>query len=197
MTRSVTIGRKPHRNKSVARSHTSPRAIRLQQRRAEALDYRLRGYRYYQISKEMRCNPSTVHDLVCEAMVGLVPREKAEEVFALDMARTDALLAAVYDNAVNGDLPSIDACLRIMNHRARLMGLNHDGSKAASVHFNINGGDGKTPDAEEVGIKVEFVRSRHVDEARERITYDGKSADNIIIPRIIPVPTPDDGGSAA
>ena len=67
------------------------------------------------------------------------------------------------------------------------MGLNHDSSKAASVHFNINAGDGKTPDAEEVGIKVEFVRSRHVDEARERITYDGKSADiRPFIPRIMP-----------
>jgi hypothetical protein len=73
------------------------------------------------------------------------------------------------------------------------MGLNHDGSKAASVHFNINAGDGKTPDAEEVGIRVEFVRSRHADEARERITYDGKSAEiKPFIPRIMPMPPPDD-----
>ena len=89
MTRAVTIGKKPHSNRSPRRSHTSPKAIRLQQRRGEALHYRLRGFSYYQISKEMRCNPSTVHNLVCEAMVGLVPREKAEEVFALDMAATD------------------------------------------------------------------------------------------------------------
>jgi DNA-binding NarL/FixJ family response regulator len=117
VTRSVTIGKKPHRNKSVARSHTSPRAIRLQQRRAEALHYRLQGFSYYQISKEMRCNPSTVHNLVCEAMTGLVPRDKVEEAFDLDMRRLDQLLSAVYENAVNGDLPSIDACLKIMNHR--------------------------------------------------------------------------------
>jgi DNA-binding CsgD family transcriptional regulator len=190
MTRAVTIGRKPHRNKSPARSHTSPKAIRLQQRRAEALDYRLQGYSYHQISKEMRCNPSTVYNLVCEAMVGLVPPEKVEEAFALDMARCDQMLAAIFGNAREGDLPSIDACLKIMSHRARLMGLNRDGSQAASVHFTVNAGDDKQPDAEDVGIRVEFVRSRHAAVAPERITYDGKSADNIrpFTPRIMPPP---------
>jgi hypothetical protein len=38
-------------------SYTSPNAIKLQQRRAAALDYRLQGHAYHWIAKALGCHP--------------------------------------------------------------------------------------------------------------------------------------------
>ena len=72
-----------------ATSYTSPNAIKLQQRRAAALDYRLQGHAYHRIAKALGCHPSTAHDYVVKALRDMVPREKAEAVLQLEMARLD------------------------------------------------------------------------------------------------------------
>jgi hypothetical protein len=63
-----------------ATSYTSPNAIKLQQRRAAALDYRLQGHAYHRIAKALGCHPSTAHDYVVKALRDTIPREKAEAV---------------------------------------------------------------------------------------------------------------------
>ena len=138
-------------------SYTSPNAIKLQQRRAAALDYRLQGYAYHRIAKALGCHPSTAHDYVVKALRDVVPRETAEAVLQLEMARLDAMEGAIFRNAAEGDIPSIDACLRITHQRARLLGL-YTNDKHNSLHVSVGGPD--APNAEDTGIQVTFVQAR-------------------------------------
>ena len=149
-------------------SYTSPNAIKLQQRRATALDYRLQGHAYHRIAKALGCHPSTAHDYVVKALRDIIPREKAEAVLHLEMARLDAMQSAIFTNAASGDIPSIDACLRIIHQRARLLGL-YPNDKHNSLHVSVS----DRPTAEDTGIQVTFVRpSRKPEDADSAV--DGK-----------------------
>jgi len=48
---------------------------------------------------------------------------KREEVLYLEMARLDALQSALWDDAMEGDTKAVDSILRVMGHRAKLLGL--------------------------------------------------------------------------
>jgi hypothetical protein len=52
------------------------------------------------------------------------------------MARLDAMQGAIFANAANGDIPSIDACLRIIHQRARLLGL-YPNDKHNTLHPQV------------------------------------------------------------
>ena len=136
-----------------ATSYTSPNAIKLQQRRATALDYRLQGHPFWKIGKALNCHPSTAQSYVVHAMKDLLPVEKREAVLQMELQRLDMMQAAVYRNAEDGDIHAQEAVLKIMHQRARYLGLYPD-SKGGGVHVNIGTG----PNAESEGIQVEFVR---------------------------------------
>ena len=151
-------------------SYTSPNAIKLQQRRAAALDYRLQGHAYHRIAKALGCHPSTAHDYVVKALRDMVPRETAEAVLQLEMARLDAMQGAIFANAANGDIPSIDACLRIIHQRARLLGL-YPSDKHHSPPLHVSVGDPAALNAEDTGIEVRFIRpSKWTRDDAERAT---------------------------
>jgi hypothetical protein len=154
-------------------SYTSPRAIKQRQRQATALDYRLQGHAYHAIAKHMNCDPSTVHDLVVKALANMVPREKAEAVLHLELTRLDAMEAAVFRNAAEGDIPSIDACLRIQHQRCRLTGLFPD-QRHGGVHVNIGGS--VSENAEDTGIELHFVLPNRVKRLAEEQDRAAKAA---------------------
>ena len=137
-----------------ATSYTSPNAIKLQQRRATALDYRLQGHPFWKIGKALNCHPSTAQSYVIRAMKDLLPVEKREAVLQMELQRLDMMQAAVYRNAEDGDIHAQEAVLKIMHQRARYLGLYPDSGKGG-VHVNIGTG----PNAETEGIQVEFVRA--------------------------------------
>src|SRR5215469_3570722 len=83
-------------------SYTSPNAIKLQQRRATALDYRLQGHPFWKIGKALNCHPSTAQSYVVRAMKDLLPVEKREAVLQMELQRLDMMQAAVYRNAEDG-----------------------------------------------------------------------------------------------
>lgn len=77
-------------------------------------------------------------------------------MLAMELTRLDAMQAAVYAEAINGDTGAIDTCLKIMNQRQRLLNLVPDHKPPV---FNLSfGGGTDMPNAEEVGIRVEFIR---------------------------------------
>jgi hypothetical protein len=45
------------------------------------------------------------------------------EVIGIELARLDALQNAVWDDAMEGDTKAVDAVLKVMSHRAKLLGL--------------------------------------------------------------------------
>jgi len=73
----------------------------------------------------------------------------------MELTRLDAMQAAVYAEAINGDTGAIDTGLKIMNQR-RLLNLVPD-QKPPALNLSFGGGT-DMPDAEQVGIRVEFIR---------------------------------------
>jgi hypothetical protein len=133
---------------------TSARAITRKQREAEVLSYRVQGHSYQAIAKQMHIPASTAYDYAIRAMHRIVPVEQVQEVLRMELARLDAMEAAVFQQAVHGEYAAIEVCLKISNQRARLLGL-YPGDKQPAVNLNIGGG---APSAEDSGIQISFIR---------------------------------------
>ena len=56
--------------------------------------------------------------------------QAVEDHRALELARLDALQVALWDDAINGDVKAVNAVLRIIEQRSRLLGLDKPGSVA-------------------------------------------------------------------
>ena len=153
-----------------ATSYTSPNAIKSQQRRATALDYRLQGHPFWKIGKALNCHPSTAQSYVVHAMKDLLPVEKREAVLQMELQRLDMMQAAVYRKAEDGDIHAQEAVLRIMHARARYLGLYPD-AKGGGVHVNIG-----SSTAEDEGIQVVFVRPDRVRKLAEEEDRKAKVA---------------------
>jgi hypothetical protein len=54
--------------------------------------------------------------------------EAVDDHRALELARLDALQVALWDDAVGGDVKAVNAVLRIIEQRSRLLGLDKPGS---------------------------------------------------------------------
>lgn len=104
-------------------SWTSPKAIERQKKIAEALEYRRAGHSYPVIAKEMGVDPSTIYDWVIVGMEQII-KEPAEAVLLMELARLDEMQAAIYADAAAGDRPTIDTVTKLMERRARYMGLD-------------------------------------------------------------------------
>jgi hypothetical protein len=124
--------------------------LRLARRRAEALDYRLRGDSFAVIAQKMRINISTAHDYVVRCLENVAPRETREAALQLELQRLDQLQSAVSAAAAKGDTDAIETILRIMRMRGRYLGLFPDGKHPAALNLNIGA------NAETAGIDVRF-----------------------------------------
>lgn len=92
-------------------------------RRTRAIELKAQGLTYQQVADELGyANRGSVHFIVQK---GLAKRE-AESIDALrhvEEQRLDALQHAVWTRAMEGHLPSVEAALRILKARMRLLGL--------------------------------------------------------------------------
>ena len=130
--------------------------VSIAQRRAAALNYRLQGHNYAAIGKHLGVTANAVQKDVVKALRDFIKPKTAHAVLAMELTRLDAMQAAVYAEAINGDTGAIDTCLKIMNQRQRLLNLVPDHKPPV---FNLSfGGGTDMPNAEEVGIRVEFIR---------------------------------------
>jgi hypothetical protein len=154
---SLGTGAKNGVSKRPNTSYTSAQTIRRRKRQAECLDYRLQGHSYRVIGEAMHISPSLAHEYVCRALKEFVPPETAQQVLQQELESLSQMQAAIFANAAGGETASIEATLRIMAHRAKLLSLgaySSDKNGGHQVHFNING---PAPAETEEGIVVTFV----------------------------------------
>jgi hypothetical protein len=105
-------------------SKTSPRRIEAAEKHVEALQLRKAGATYQQIADTLGYSSiSGAEKAVKTALAGMI-HEPAAELIILERSRLDALLMAVWGQAVKGNQGAIDRALRIMERRARLLGLD-------------------------------------------------------------------------
>lgn len=112
-------------------------------RKQMAVEMRLAGYTLEKIGQELGgLDRSRVHHLIDSVI-----REKREEISsqaedlrALDIARIDRMIQGVWPKATTGnDYPAIDRVLRLMERRAKLLGLD------APTKIAPTSPDGETP----------------------------------------------------
>jgi hypothetical protein len=71
---------------------------------------------------------------------------RKEEVLNLELARLDALQDAVWDQAMTGDTKAVDSALKVINMRAKLLGLEILAQNPSTVTNNTVVVSGDTQD---------------------------------------------------
>lgn len=105
-------------------SKSSPATIAAKIKAAKALELRKEGKTFDEIAQELGYrSKQTAHNAVMSAIKGIL-REPAEELVRLDLERLDQMWQVAYLNACAGDASAIASCMRIMDRRAKLLGLD-------------------------------------------------------------------------
>jgi len=122
---------------------TSVRRIKTTEKTLKALDLRKKGFSYTQIGTKLGCARQTACRYVLSELENLADkcREEAARVRDLELQRLDELYLIAYHAISDGnDLAGIDRCLRIMERRAKLLGLDAaqkvDVNGIAELHFD-------------------------------------------------------------
>jgi len=103
---------------------TSPEVAAAQIRAAKALELRMEGKTFEAIAEELGyAGKQGAYDAVRRS-IAAVTREPAEELLKLDLERLDAMWGIHYLNAQAGDVQALSACMKIMERRAKLLGLD-------------------------------------------------------------------------
>ena len=97
---------------------------RLTARRAKAVALRIAGLSYSQIAEQVGySDKSAARHAVMQSLDGIMV-ENVERLREVEAMRLDRLQAAVWQRAMSGDDAAIRTALRIIESRARLLGLN-------------------------------------------------------------------------
>jgi hypothetical protein len=110
----------------MSHSQMSPPKVQAAVRRKEAVDLRIEGKTYREIGQELGVTPTRARQLVAEALAALQKdtSESAEELRRLELDRLDQLQSGLWEEAAGGNLKAVGAALKIMERRARLVGLD-------------------------------------------------------------------------
>lgn len=109
-----------------ARSETSPSMAKAIQRRAEAIKLRIAGATFEQIADKVGFNDkSAARKSVMAALRHLQSEIEytTEEYRTLELVRIDELYLTSYRLAKSGDLQAMDRCIKLMELRAKYLGL--------------------------------------------------------------------------
>lgn len=105
---------------------TSPRSLVALQRQQQAVELRRAGRSYREIACQVGIGVASAHRLVGAAIAEArtTVQEDVVELRALELSRLDGLLGTLWPKARQGDLQAVDRVLRIMERRAKLLGLD-------------------------------------------------------------------------
>jgi len=106
-------------------SQASARRALARKREADALELRLGGATYEQIAARLGYkNRSGALRAVLRSLDRLIEPQDVERMRRLELERLDRLLLGIWFSAVRGDAQAIDRALKILERRARLLGLD-------------------------------------------------------------------------
>lgn len=145
------------------RNATSAAKARKLERQAKALELRRAGLGYVEIAAKIGVGKSQAHRLVQEGLRNAREQidSEAADLKAEDLSRLDGLLATLWPAARSGALGAVDRVIKILERRAKLLGLD------APVKL-AHGGDGAAPP-----IREEHVH-RLSDADLERLAASGR-----------------------
>jgi hypothetical protein len=106
-------------------------------RKLQALELRKAAVSYQQIADQLGYRSASGAFNAVKAALKATLREPANELRDLEVARLDAMLLVLWRRVQSGDEKAVDRVLRIMERRARLLGLD------APRRQELSGPDGK------------------------------------------------------
>jgi len=121
-------------------SPTAPKMVIAAQRRVQALELRKAGYTYEQIGVALGISSQAAYKHVVKAL-GVINEklsEATEELRTLEVQRLDRLFEVMYKKAEKGDMNAIDRCVRLMERRAKLLGLDAPAKQEIGLDSTIS-----------------------------------------------------------
>lgn len=107
-----------------AKGKTRPQIAKAaRERETRALELSALGYSYERIARELGFSHRSGARAAVKRALAAIPAEAAKHLRDLELERLDMLQRAMATQIVRGHLPSIDRMLKIMDHRAKLLGL--------------------------------------------------------------------------
>lgn len=103
---------------------TKPDKVEAARRRKQALELRLQGKTYQQISDEIGWTSKRYAWRMVMQELRNIPKEEAAELRQIEMERLNTLTDALWTSAMTGDPKAVDAMLKLMERRARMLGLD-------------------------------------------------------------------------
>ena len=121
-----TIGGKKPRAKRTPEQLAAAREKReaTKRKEREALELRTAGHGWQEIADQLGYANASGPWKAVDRILAKQIREPAETLIALELVRLDAMLKAIFEKILLGDLGAIDRGLRIMERRAKLLGLD-------------------------------------------------------------------------
>ena len=126
------------------------------ERRRQALELRKAGATYDQIARQIGyANEGGAYKAV-QAALKAVYREPADEVRKLELERLDRLTLALWTRAKEGEAEAIDRVLKLMDRRAKLLGLDaptrHETGRSEKIRDFLADDDDATGEGQEAGV---------------------------------------------
>jgi hypothetical protein len=121
----------------VRATNNQSRRVKAHDRHLRALELRKAGATYQAIAEQLGYAQAKGAYKAVTSALKLTLREPAEELRELEVARLDAMLLVLWRRVQAGDEKAVDRVLRIMERRARLLGLD------APRRQELSGPDGK------------------------------------------------------
>jgi len=119
--------------------NSQTQTVRSIDRQLQALELRKAGVSYRQIAEQLGYRGvSGAHSAVARALKKVI-QEPSAEVLSLELGRLDALLLALWTEAKRGSYGAIDRVLKVMDRRAKLLGLDV-ATTSMSQNLNIDMG---------------------------------------------------------
>ena len=114
------------RKKPPNRSKTGRLAVAALDISEKAVQLRRKGLSCDEIGKALGCSRSTAWEAINRWLVAKRAdiKEAADDVREMELARMDEMMAGIYPTALQGDMQAIDRVLRIMERRAKLLGID-------------------------------------------------------------------------
>ncbi len=103
------------------------------ERRRKALDLRKAGASYDAIAQQLRLSGSGSAYKIVQAALKATYREPADDVRKLELERLDRLTLALWSRAQQGETEAIDRVLKLMDRRAKLLGLDAPAKSESEV----------------------------------------------------------------
>lgn len=119
------------------------------ERRLKALQLRMAGASYRAIAGQLNISLAQAHEDVQRELEGIAEKSQAEaaHVRTLELERLDAMTMAIWQQVRQGNQGAIDRALRVMERRAKLLGIDAPEKQDRSGEITIRIVDESTDDS--------------------------------------------------